>query len=281
MGTTPEVAETQAEARRGASTRSAGLVGAAKPAAMLGGGTCAAGRVAPSKIAVGGVTGCAIDSTGALRCWGTPPAGSSSASTGPFVQINGRGDVYGAATSGLSLAFWGSTQLQLSPAPGLAVDQVAVNGPIICAVTTCGTLSCFRSGSSDKDGLTMAPMGAFRQVTLGEHHACALDESGTLKCWGDDTNGQTDAPSGTFTSVTSGDYHSCALASDGHVECWGAKDPATGQAVDFGQATPPTGTFKYLSAGDIHTCGIKDDDTVACWGVGTTNADCQGQTECG
>jgi hypothetical protein len=247
-------------------------------------GACFAERVAPTRIAMNGQTGCAIDSNGALHCWGTAAAGATLAPDGTFGEVSGRSGVYGAVGTNSAPVFWGDGTPPAGPAPSAALTRIAVNGYNACAITDCGAIVCWPTGASDKYGTSNAPSGSFRQITGGLFHECALEQSGAVQCWSDNTYGQTMAPSGSFVFVTSGSYHSCAIATDGHVECWGAKNPAdagTSGQVDFGQAVAPSGTFKDISGGELHTCAIRQDNTVACWGLGTTAADCQGQTECG
>ena len=250
-----------------------------------GGGSCYTQRVVPARIAVGATTACAIDSSGAAHCWGTPLAGAvpTPSSTVSLLQLSGE-SVYAAVKSDHSPVFWGgSGAFQGSPPTSSSFDQVVVTSDVIaCGITTCGVVDCWPADA--KRASSSAPTGVYQQLSAGFAHVCAIDDGQSLKCWGDDTYGQTKAPTGSFKFVTSGDYHSCAVATDGHVECWGAhanSADAGPTAVDFGQAAPPSGTFKYLSGGRLHTCGIKDDDTVACWGLGTTVGDCAGMAECG
>jgi hypothetical protein len=91
-------------------------------------------------------------------------------------------------------------------------------------------------------------------------HTCAINSSGNLQCWGDNSQHQVPtAPSGIFTQVSAGYEHTCAIKINGTLQCWGADD--------FGQATPPTtGTFFMVSAGRTTTCGIRSTGELICWG---------------
>ena len=62
-------------------------------------------------------------------------------------------------------------------------------------------------------------------VANGYEHVCAIDELGSINCWGRDNYDQvSNAPQGTFTSINSGLWHSCALKDGAILECWGKND---------------------------------------------------------
>ena len=42
-----------------------------------------------------------------------------------------------------------------------------------------------------------------------------------MECWGSDYSGQSTPPSGSFLSVSGGASHTCAIANSGSIECWG------------------------------------------------------------
>ena len=126
-----------------------------------------------------------------------------------------------------------------------------------CALALDGSAVCW---TWDTDVvLTPTPDGPFRQIAVGGQHACAIDQTSSLVCWGMNDFGQTSPPSGMFDRVSSGDGHSCALASSGTVECWGDDSQ--------GQSTPPLGvTFAQISAGRTATCGVTTAGWIHCWG---------------
>src|SRR5207247_10771116 len=92
-----------------------------------------------------------------------------------------------------------------------------------------------------RPGPIAAPAGVtFTTVSAGGFHACAVATTGSVYCWGSNSNGQlgdgttTDsptpglvsAPAGvSFTSVSAGGFHSCAIANAPTLNtayCWGA-----------------------------------------------------------
>ena len=66
-------------------------------------------------------------------------------------------------------------------------------------------------------------------VDAGVGHACAVLESGSVTCWGNDEYGEVGhvqrgvaiAGLKDVSQVSLGEYHSCALDKSGHVKCWG------------------------------------------------------------
>jgi len=140
------------------------------------------------------------------------------------------------------------------------------------------------------------PCETMRSVATGVSHSCALNVSGKIRCWGDDTFGQLgigpspnpgvvqpagaqplvdlDSPA---SAISAGATHTCALLSAGRVACWGdASDGKLGYGnlLNIGAAQPlrnagavPLGAPATAAvAGGTHTCAILDGGTVRCWG---------------
>lgn len=102
-------------------------------------------------------------------------------------------------------------------------------------------------------------------VSAGEHHTCAVDETGAddfggqVVCWGSNSHGQSRPPQVTAVQVSSGSLHSCALRSDETLACWGY--------ADLVKASTPAGEFSQVSAGGYHTCAIRrGGGEIVCWG---------------
>lgn len=140
---------------------------------------------------------------------------------------------------------------QTEPPSGSFVD-LDVGQYTACALSGRGRLSCWGVGSlhDDPEALNCderlnfgqaVPPGddGFRQVSVGVHHACAIDVEGNVKCWGagsqsgcsDGDCEQSLAPSGAFDQVAAGTYHTCAMRSDRTVACWGAPQSPSMRAV--------------------------------------------------
>ncbi|WP_177428652.1 RCC1 domain-containing protein, partial [Candidatus Venteria ishoeyi] len=137
---------------------------------------------------------------------------------------------------------------------------------------------------TDNDSLEV---GAVISVLgTGLWHACAIDDTGTLKCWGKNHKGQlgngttTDSNwpldvvglAGSVTSVSAGESHTCVLVSGG-VQCWGGGNYygqlGNGSTTDSTTPVNVTGLSSGvvgLSAGHNHTCAILSNGSVKCWG---------------
>lgn len=150
------------------------------------------------------------------------------------------------------------------------------------------------AAESDFQCRTEMAADPFRTVAVGTKHACVVQASGGVRCFGEGELGrlgyastesigddETAVSAGEVdvrveaVSVTAGDEHTCALAGDGSVRCWGRtgaigyadprhvgddESPADAGAVDVG------GTVTQLAAGYGFTCALLDTGRVRCWG---------------
>ncbi len=188
-------------------------------------------------VSMGTFFSCGIDGTGSLQCWG----GDFSGQLGSADPCTNCGPVPVVVPSG-------------SPSwAGLSLgDHTA------CAWDDAGTLYCWGANTGDSAGIlgvgtaaadapepTRVPGIAVARVSLDDH-ACAIDLSGALWCWGPNTHGQLGDGSTTnrtqpvaielgtqWSDVDTGKLHTCAVRADGGVFCWGnASDGATGGTSD-------------------------------------------------
>ena len=123
------------------------------------------------------------------------------------------------------------------------------------------------------------------QVAAGDEYACALLSSGSIYCWGENSDGQlgdgtTTSSSPTpvpvtgitdATAVTTGVQHSCALLSGGGVECWGENNNGElGNGTTTSSPTPvPVSAITNataVAAGWNHSCALLSGGSVECWG---------------
>jgi alpha-tubulin suppressor-like RCC1 family protein len=184
---------------------------------------------------------CAITSSGALYCWGK--------------NTNGQlGD--------------GTTIHRLTPVPvsGLnaGVQMTATGWGHTCALATGGTLQCW--GLNDQGqlgtGETVArfapttipfPGPTIQAIAAGSLHTCALTLSGTVFCWGRNSEGQVGDGTtanrltpvqvgglpGRAIMIASGAYHTCALLEDRTGYCWGQNTYGeVGDGTTTNRATP-------------------------------------------
>ncbi|MCA9550547.1 MAG: hypothetical protein KC933_10965 [Myxococcales bacterium] len=139
------------------------------------------------------------------------------------------------------------------------------------------------------------------KLVAGFWHVCATNDSGSLRCWGQNDFGQLgygntmhvggpsqptpismgDVPvGGLVKDIAIGGFHTCALLQDGGVRCWGQGDSGQlgyGSVASRGGApsTVPamggnvslSGVARGVAAGFAHTCVLLESGDVQCWGT--------------
>ena len=230
-----------------------------------------------ARVAAGAAFTCAVSTGGALSCWGANESGelgdgttANRATPGAVSGLSsGVTDVAlgishaCAVTAAGGVKCWGGNLFgQLgdgtetnhsTPADvtGLTsgVAAVAAGGYFSCALTLAGGVKCWGDNAFGQlgDGTTtdrsepVDVTGLASGVTaIGVSeggHACAVLDSGALKCWGNNEYGQLGEDRGCPTpcttpvdvtgmssgvvAATGGYFHTCALTSSGLVKCWG------------------------------------------------------------
>jgi alpha-tubulin suppressor-like RCC1 family protein len=183
----------------------------------------------------------------------------------------------------------------------LAAGHIASGGTASCALNQSATASCWGTGSAlgtaSDPSLTAAPLSgglAGRHVSAiarGTAHTCGIS-SGTIFCWGDNTEGQLGIGNNTASTtpvsvalpagspgdsiaaptaavaIAAGASRSCAIADNSMLYCWG----------DYGVGTALTPTYvpipidgtqrgvKLVGASGERTCVVSTNDQIACFG---------------
>ena len=188
--------------------------------------------------------------------------------------------------------------------PGRAIAAVAA-AAVVAALLAAAPAGPTTPAAADGNEAPGNPV-AFRSITAGAAHTCAITASRTVKCWGSNWSGQlglgdtsdrgdgpgemgADLPNvnlgtgRTATAITAGYHDTCAILDNGSVKCWGY-NPQGGlglgdqltrgdQPGEMGDNLPAvdlgTGrTATAITAGRFHNCALLDNNTVKCWGGG-------------
>jgi hypothetical protein len=191
------------------------------------------------------------------------------------------------------------------------VNFIAAGGDSNCAVLVDGSVWCWGDNGTKKIGNSAVgantniaypvqtaagtQLGSIETVAVGLSHACALELTGNIVCWGSNsfyaTGNTTNGGNLTFASnyvseavgttlgsvvdIAAGYNHTCALTADGTVHCWGANgfgQLGINSAIDnrlAGQVQTSTGVLTNvigIAAGANMSCAFRDDLSLWCWG---------------
>ena len=251
-----------------------------------------------TQLVAGGAHTCVLTGEGKVRCWGDNQYG----------QL-GYGNAQDVADVPRRLPYTAGDVPLLEP-----VRQLAAGTDHTCALLQSGLVQCWGRndfgqlgyGTTEHvgDGEPVTSLGyvtlggTATHVAAGGDHACALLESGALRCWGKNDFGQLGRghthPIGDdenvfvggnveigadASSLYLGDHHTCALLTDGRVRCWGRNTHGQlgyGHVLDLGDNeglaalpdVPLPGPARKLAAGALHTCALLENDALRCWGHG-------------
>ncbi len=229
-------------------------------------------------IASGGTHSCALTSIGGVKCWGNNEFGQlgNNSSVSSLVPV----DVVGLSAGATAIATGGNHTC------------AAYKNDVYCW----GYNAYGQVGDGSRvDRLTPQPVvgidNPVSELALGSNHSCAImEESASIKCWGQNKNGQlgngSKLDSGgaafiegvdglRFVSLAAGDRHNCAATANGNVFCWGFnEDGQLGIGTTELSTLPVEVTSLYkeiatVAAGMSHSCALTYDGHVKCWGDNT------------
>ncbi|MCB9137913.1 MAG: hypothetical protein H6642_06165 [Caldilineaceae bacterium] len=246
-------------------------------------------------VSLGAQHSCALTEAGGVICWGDNAYGQLG--SGTTVSSNSPVSVVGL---------------------GAGIAAVSAGRFHTCALTNSGAVKCWGDNSDGQLGTgntvsSNVPVDVIglseeiRRISAGGSHTCVTflydsEDSGKIKCWGDNSNGQ--LGDGTTNSrsipvdvaglnnnndvngvywVSSGSRHTCVeiVTGDGefdvyfHIECWGSNAYGQLGGSTFGDSWTPIYTLNIwedygiatLVLGFGHTCiTIIDDPSIWCWG---------------
>src|SRR5690606_26531881 len=236
---------------------------------------------------------CFLDTGSGVSCWGDSTNDRTAPPSGTFVAIDAGSDYACGIIADGTVRCWGNSVNKGSQAPsGVQFSSISIGGSHGCGIRASDDqLECWQGDGPRYE----PPSGAFKSVSSGLQHSCAISATGFVQCWGEGTYALNARPSSVsnttpIASVTNGYLHNClVLELDKVPVCWGQEPdvtgrPATGVAsielgeshgcallaadgrlacwggppYDYGQASPPSISFRQVAAGRFHTCGIDD-----------------------
>lgn len=248
-------------------------------------------------IAAGSQHTCALLSNGNIKCWGQNEHGQIGAGDRMPVIL---GDDPGEMGDAL-------------PVVALMAKQIAAGDFHTCAIFDDDSVRCWGYNNVGQLGVgddidhgnpikvpTVGLTSPAKLLWAGGNQSCALQSSGTMTCWGDNTLGQIGAldlqpigddppeagalPSVSIDSLPGGLFewsmgkqHSCAIFPAFGVKCWGRNN--YGQLA-IGATLPNTteppakcepallglGKVTVVGTGAYHACAYATDDGLKCWG---------------
>ncbi len=222
---------------------------------------------------------CAVNTAGAVYCWGLNSNGQlgNGTETRSFVPV---------------------------PVTGLSsgVVQITAGQQFACALTSAGAVMCWGANSDGQLGngtktdsdvpVQVATLtSGVAAISAGHYHVCAILTSGGAVCWGDNGEGELGNGGAVYTGVadvtglssgvgeiTSGSYYTCAVTTTTASMCWGegglgqlgAGSATTGTTTPIASLDPagtaPLTNILTTAAGFDSTCAVVNDGTVLCWG---------------
>jgi alpha-tubulin suppressor-like RCC1 family protein len=244
-------------------------------------------------ISLGSRHACALIEGGLMKCWGDNGYGQLG-----LGHREAMGDEPSELGAGLPFVDVGKRRV-LDVRAGLSLS---------CALFEGHSVACWGSGTAvglahgdmrgDEPGemgnaLSLMIQSGAKAVRVGDYHACALMESGEIRCWGSNRSGvlgfggkgRFPRPSpvaiGSRARSLEASSHMCAIVDGGALKCWG--DNESGQlgqghtrAIgddprDMGRALPTVDLGRgakvvAVALGGSHTCALLDGGSLKCWG---------------
>ena len=248
------------------------------------------------QVAKGTAHTCALTGSGTVKCWGN----GSVLGDGVGVDSGYPVDV---------VEEEGSTD------PLEGVVQISAGDNHVCVLMGSGSVKCWGTGrkgilghgSTDNETAPVnvvdaegSPLTDIIQIDAGVAHSCALNATGGVRCWGNQSsgalgNGETgsgsvsnavvvldvsgSAPLGGIVQISAGSSFSCALTGEGTVLCWGKGDLLGSNAssnsghpvvvVEGSGNSAPLADIVQIDSYD-HTCGVTTKGEIRCWGKGSS-----------
>lgn len=247
------------------------------------------------EMSAGGTITCAVTTDGKGYCWGYNADGElgDGSNTNSYIPklVN---------TTGI-IGFTGFKKIYAGP--NNSSCALSTDGEAYCwGLGTLGQLGNGINANSNipvkVDRSALTGQSKFKDIAVGNTHACALSIDAQVYCWGQAGQGRlgngTTTPdrnkpvlvvtSGIsnfkgFTQLALGNGHSCALEQSGRVFCWGlGTSSQLGNGANVNSTLPVMvdtsllanfSGFKSIRSLQHSTCGLSVEGNLFCWGVNT------------
>jgi alpha-tubulin suppressor-like RCC1 family protein len=254
-------------------------------------------RADAASIAVGRGFACVIVADGSIRCWGENDLGELAQGNTSDIGDNP-----------------GEVPVRVDLGAGRTAAALTAGRRFACALLDGGQVRCWGQGDDGQMAtgdfhdvgdephestvpIDLGPGRTAVAISAGWWHACALLDTGQVRCWGQGDSGQLANGTGNdvgddhgettvavdlggqpAVAIATGQRSSCATLATGQLRCWGENlegqllqgntdpvglDPGPRTvALNLGGHTPLA-----VTAGGAHICAILDDHTLRCWGA--------------
>lgn len=152
--------------------------------------------------------------------------------------------------------------------------------------------TAFDASTKNLSKMNNQEINNYSDISSGYRHACALNASGELKCWGSNTYGQIGDDSYTFAAISTpgsipgleteiiadyeaGGFNTCIINSSGALKCWGDnnyKELGNPSYYFWASGTPVQVSglesgVTDVAIGHSFICALKEDGDAYCWGL--------------
>lgn len=189
-------------------------------------------------ISCGGPSACGITSCGALQCWYNPD------------------EAYGDKPPGTNAPTLNSTYWV----------SISVGGTLACGIDSAAQMHCWAIGQAGTSLTWAAESGStWRAVAAGLEHACGINGTGSMICAptfaASGQNTPPALPAGlTWAAVAAGTFHTCGIDSEGGMHCFGSAEYTASPTLDAGL------TWAAVTCASEASCGLDSSGKLYCWG---------------